>query len=87
MKRRPNVFWQVTVAGQVVVVLAKTAGAAARRAFRELIRTPKRNHGQWRHHRPTAPLKRQPASELGGTWEDTRIEVVILDRPGPLVSA
>lgn len=80
MKRRPNAFWKVTVDGHVVMVPARTAGAAARRAFRELIRTPKRNQGQFRRHRPTAPLDRQPETELGGTWQDTSIELVSVER-------
>jgi hypothetical protein len=70
MKRR-TIEFLVVCEGKATRVAAKTAGAAARRAFRQLIRTPKRRDG--RSPRPNAPLKRQPDSELDGSWKDTLV--------------
>lgn len=73
--KRKNRLWEVKVQGITTGVVAKTAGAAARRAFRQLIQTP-RDHFSHRHWRPHAPLQRQPASELDGNFEGTNIRLV-----------
>lgn len=65
-KRAKKRWWTVVVDGcdTGVKCFCRTAGAAAHKAFKELIRSPKR---------PDAPLKNQPESDGEGGWNGVSI--------------
>jgi len=79
MKKHRPVPWQVDVAGERVVVIARTAGAAARLAFRQLIRTPRGHRRRYGRHvaQRTGPLGRQPRTLADGGWENTTVELAL----------
>lgn len=61
MKRKERT-WQVDVAGERLFVLAKTAGCAARRAFREAIKR--------------AFIDNTPPTSPDGGWKGVAIECI-----------
>ena len=66
MAKRKRIWWRVEIDGvrTGVAVMAYTAGAAARKAFRQLIKRHKNDH---------RPLKNQPQTDGEGGWKGTRI--------------